>query len=212
MATSRLQIYNDALLLCGERFLNSLTEEREPRRLLDHVWNNEGVEGCLEEGQWFFAMRTIRIDYDPGIEPEYGYQYAFEKPSDWRLTSAVCQDEFFRVPQTRYFDESDYWYSDLTELYIRYVSDDSGYGLDLSRWPRKFTKFVAAHFASEIIHKIDAERANEMLAVRERRLMESKNHDAMADSTVFPAQGSWSSARQQGYSRRDRGNRGNLIG
>lgn len=213
MATSRLDIYNDALLLVGERFLSSLTEAREPRRLLDHVYNNDGIGDCLESGQWFFAMRTIKIDYDPGIQSEYGYRRAFEKPSDWVLTSALCSDEYFNEPLNRYYDEAGYWYSDLTEMYVRYVSNDSAYGLDLSRWPKKFTKFVSAHFASEIITKIDIERYNDLLTIRERRLTDAKNSDAMADPTQFPAQGSWSTARQRGNTtRRDRGNRGSLIG
>ena len=71
--TDRLSIYNDALLLCGERGLASLTENTEPRRLLDQVWNNEGVIKCLELGQWHFAMRGVQVDYDPDLEPSYGY-------------------------------------------------------------------------------------------------------------------------------------------
>jgi len=39
MSTSRLKLYNDALTACGESHLASLTEDREPRRLLDHVWD-----------------------------------------------------------------------------------------------------------------------------------------------------------------------------
>ena len=68
--TSRLQIYNGALLLCEERFLSSLTEDREPRHLLDHVWNNGGVRYCLEQGQWRFAMRSVSLDYDTSVVPD----------------------------------------------------------------------------------------------------------------------------------------------
>lgn len=214
MATSRIDIYNDALLIIGERFLSSLTEDREPRRLLDHVWNNDGVRDCLESGQWYFATRTIRIDFDPGVDPEFGYRYAFEKPSDWVLTSALSADEFFEVPLNSYFDEADYWYADLTVLFVRYISIDGGYGFDFSRWPKKFTKFVSAHFASEIIQKIDPERYDAVMKIRDKRLTDAKNNDAMADPPQFPAQGSWSISRSRGYStsRRDRGNRGSLIG
>lgn len=80
--TTQLDIYNGALLHCGERFLASLTEQREPRRLLDRVWSSNGVKTCLEQGQWNFAMRTIQIDYDPSIAPSFGYARAFQKPND----------------------------------------------------------------------------------------------------------------------------------
>lgn len=222
MGTTRLNLYNDALLMAGERGLSSLTENGETRRLLDQVWNSNGVDGCLEEGQWEFAMRTVRIDYDPGITPDYGYSRAFDKPTDWILTSAICSDEFFRVPVTRYVDEAGYWYSDLDQLYVRYVSNDSNYGADLSRWPRSFTEFVAAHFASKIILKVTNNDArlraflnpdNPQHSVRGKALMHAKSRCAMSGPTQFTAQGQWSVSRTRGVARRDGGNTsGNLIG
>jgi uncharacterized protein YneR len=212
--TDRLSIYNDALLLIGERALSSLTESREPRRLLDQVWNNDGVNHCLEKGQWFFAMRAIKIDYDPGIDPGFGYRRAFAKPSDWVLTSGLCSDEWFRVPLTQYNDEADYWYADEDVLYVRYVSNDSGYGNNLSRWPASFKEFVAAHFASRVALKItgDKAKANEIFGLRKMLLNEAKNNAAMALPTSFPARGSWSNARTRHGRNRDGGSNTNLIG
>jgi hypothetical protein len=39
MSASKLKLYNDALGILGERRLASLTENREPRRVLDEVWD-----------------------------------------------------------------------------------------------------------------------------------------------------------------------------
>lgn len=222
MSATRLSIYNDALLLCGERALASLTEEREPRRLLDQVWNQNGVDECLEEGQWNFAMRTIQIDYDPDIEPDFGYSRAFSKPSDWILTSALCCDEFFRVPLLQYSDEAGYWYAELDTIYVKHVSNDASYGADLSKWPRSFTEFVVTHFASKIALKLTNSDAKVRLAInpenprhsiRGRALTNAKSRCAMANPTSFEAQGNWSKARMRGNYRRDGGgNSGNLIG
>ena len=216
MAITRLQLYNDALLIIGERALATLTENREPRYLLDQVWNNEGVRSCLEMGQWFFAMRTEQVDYDPGIEPTFGYNRAFEKPSDWVATSAVCEDEFFTTPLLSYTDEAGYWYSNIDTIYVKFVSDDNLYGNNLALWPRSFTEFVAAHFASKIAFKIaGAEVAEKMYVLREKMLLIAKNKDAMADaSTRFPARGSWVKARNGGggTGSNDGGNTGSLIG
>lgn len=222
MAATRLSIYNDALLMAGERSLSSLTEDVEGRYLLDQVWNNQGVEACLEEGQWEFAMRTIRIDYDPSITPDFGYARAFDKPTDWVLTSALCSDEFFKCPVNRYVDETGYWFADIESLYVRYVSKDASYGMDLSKWPRSFTDFVAAHFASKIILKItnDESRLNLFInlqnphhTVRGRALMLAKSKCAMSGPTQQSAPGTWSLSRTRGVNRRDGGNiSGNLIG
>ena len=59
MSITRLQLYNKALLLCGERFLSALTDSNEPRRLLDHVYETDGIDYALEQGAWQFAMRTV---------------------------------------------------------------------------------------------------------------------------------------------------------
>jgi hypothetical protein len=222
MSATRLSLYNDALLLAGERAITGLTVVEETRRLLDQVWNNQGVDACLEEGQWMFAMRTVRIDYDPGIEPDYGYSRAFDKPTDWILTSAFCSDEYFRVPILRYVDEAGYWYSDLDNVYVRYVSNDASYGADMSKWPPSFKDFVAAHFATQLVLKItnDERRlamfvnpANPLHSIRGRALLRAKSRCAMAGPTQILAQGNWSLARTRGVNRRDGGGTsGNLIG
>lgn len=211
----RLSLYNDALLLVGERAVSSLTEEREPRRLLDQVWNNNGVKYCLEEGQWRFAMRTVQLDYDPSIEPDFGYNRAFTMPDDWVLTSSLCVDEFFRVPNLHYVTEAGYWYSDVDTIYVRYVSNDDAYGMNLNAWPESFKEFVAAHFASKIILKTsnDDDRLKMVLKLREHLKDIAKSRAAMEDSTTFPAQGRWTRARMRYGSRRDGGGTtGNLIG
>ncbi len=213
MSTTRLKLYNDALTICGERILASLTENREPRRLLDHVWDNDGVKACLEQGQWRFAIRTTMRDYDPSITPEFGYQYAFQKPDDWVSTVGVCSDGFFRSPLNAYEDEEEFWYADLQTIYVRYVSNDSNYGGDLSKWTVAFADFAAAHFASKIIFKLtsDEKKRNSVIQWEERQLKRAKNHNAMGGPTQFPPAGSWSQSRSR-RSSRERGNRGSLIG
>lgn len=220
--TTRLELYNAALLICGERFLSSLTEDREPRYLLDHVWDNDGVRHCLESGQWKFAMRAVLLDYDTSIDPDFGYRRAFSKPSDWCCTSAVCTDEYFQVPLTAYVEETGYWFADIDELYVRYVSNDASFGGDLSIWPSKFADYVATYFASKIILKLSSDEnklrmilgdnmtgnRNGLLAAARK---EAKSLDAMSGPTTFPATGSWALSRG-GRSRRDRGSRSNLIG
>lgn len=212
---SQLGIYNGALLLCGERFLGSLTEEREPRRLLDHVWSENGVKTCLENGQWTFAMRSVQIDYDPSVEPDFGYSRAFQKPSDWVVTSSVCVDEFFRSPQTRYVDEAGYWYSDVDTLFVRFVSSGANYGMNLGAWPDSFTEYVKAHFASKIILKLSNSETEEerIYKLAEHLKRVAKNKSAMAEPTTFPARGTWSNSRNRFPNRRDGGgNTGPLIG
>lgn len=210
--TTKLKLYNAALVIAGEREIASLTEDREPRRVLDAIWDDGGVDYCLEQGQWKFAMRTVRLDYDPDISPEFGYQYAFAKPSDWVVTSAQSLDEYFNTPLTQVVDENGYWYCDNQELYVRYVSNGTSYGQDLTIWPTLFADYAAHHFAKKLVYRLtaDKDRREQIKGEEKVALMEAKNHDSMADPTKFPPQGSWTGARKWG--RRERGNKNSLIG
>lgn len=217
MATSRLKLYNGALLICAQRSVASLTVNEEARRLLDEVWDDGGVKYCLEQAQWKFAMRTSKFDYDTTITPDFGYVRAFAKPSDWVLTSALCSDEYFKSPVTEYADEAGYWFADLNEIYVRYVSDHDNFGNDLSRWPASFTEYVKSYFAWRIIHKLPGgslEKISEVEKTSKRQLLFAKNRDAMAGPAQFPARGFWLNSRLgRGSFNRDRGTRhGNLIG
>lgn len=218
MATTRLKIYNGALRLCGSAALASLTENREPRRLLDEVWQDGGVRFCLEQAQWKFAMRAARFTYNTTGSPQFGFRYEFAKPTDWVATSGVCQDERMTVPLLYYKDEKGFWFADLEDIYVRYVSDDGSYGGDLAGWTETFNQVVQAHFARKIIRKLPGGRENvdDVEKAYKEALKLAKNKDAMADPTKLPPVGAWPGARIGRYGRGgplgDGGNPGSLIG
>lgn len=200
--------------------LSALTESVESRRLLDQVWDEGGVRACLEHGQWIFAMRSQKIEYDPSVEPPFGYVRAFNKPTDWVNTSALCSDEFFTTTVIKYNDEIGYWFCDLDTIYVRFVSDDGNYGGNLALWRPSFTEYVKAYFASKIVMKVTGDK-NRWLAILGRdlggltdgilaaQLKNAKNKDAMAIPPGFPARGSWVNSRG-GWGRNTDG--GNISG
>ncbi len=221
MATDRLKLYNGALLICGARHLANLSENVEARRLLDNVWNDGGVDYCLAQAQWRFGIRAQRLDYSTSIEPDYGLRRAFEKSTDWLLTSAVCQDEYYQVPLLQYTDEAGILYSDLDQLFVKFVSNDTGYGGNLALWPPAFTEYVKHYFASKIILKLSADetRRKALLEPRsgllDQSLETARNRDAISEPTRFAAPGRWTQARRgrrSGYGQYDGGNPNQLIG
>lgn len=228
MSASRLQIYNDALLLLGQRGIANLTVNEEGRRLLDTVWNGSGegtggVQACLERGQWKFATRSSKFEYDTDVTPEFGFQFAFTKPTDWLETVAVCTDEYFRAPLLQYSDENQYWLASVNPLYIKYVSSDADFGGNLAIWPISFREYVVAHFAGKIVHKVAPGMAEKILGsdlsgekngVLHSARLTAQNRDAWAGPTKTMAPGSWvQSRRRYGNSNwRDGGSRSSLIG
>jgi len=213
-APSQLTLYNGALIICGGRILTALTDDTKGRRLLDQQWQGY-PDAALEQGQWYFAMRSQRITFDPSITPDWGFRRVFEVPNDHVRTVAVCQDEDMKVPLIAYKEEAGFWYAHLDTIYVRFVSDDQFYGADFSLWPSSFTEFVKADLAYKIVLDLTADK-EKMAEVEKRRnhsLAKAKGLAAMADATAFPAEGSWVRSRRgdrRGWP--DGGNRGQLIG
>lgn len=208
---SKLSLYNGALREVGERKLASLTENREPRRVLDSIWDADALVTCLSSGQWNFAMRSVRLDYSPSVEPDFGYRRAFNKPEDWVRTCGVCEDEYFRSPLLHYNDEAGYWFCELDTIYVRYVSSE--YGADYSKWPPNFTRYVESWLAARACMSLTQNQSKRDGLERDAEvwLVKAKSTDAMDEATAQLPAGSWSRARG-GRRTGDRGIRSRLIG
>jgi hypothetical protein len=214
--TDKLSIYNGALNILGERKLASVTDNREPRYQLDDVWDNSMIDRCLQMGQWNFAARSVELEASPSITPSFGYQFGFDKPPlDFIRTMAVCYDEYFSRPITRYSDEGQWIFADVEIIYLKYVSNDEQFGGDFSLWPANFTEFVEHYLAYKVAPRIAGLDFKErtMEAKFERALLKAKSTDAMESPAKFAPKGGWADSRQGFRSgRSDRGNRSRLIG
>lgn len=210
---TQLSIYNGALNIIGERKLASLTEDREARYKLDDIWDNDLVDRVLQMGQWNFAARTIELTASPSITPSFGYQFGFDKPTDFIRTMAVAYDEYFKLPLTLYQDEASWWFADVETIYVRYVSNDIQYGNDFSLWPFNFTEMVEHYIAYKVAPRLTGLDfdSDMLLAKWKMMLRDAKATDAMESPAEFLPQGSWSRSRQ-GFRSGERGRRDKLIG
>jgi hypothetical protein len=215
MATDKLKLYNTALTqYLGERRIASLSENREPRRALDDIWDNGAVKFCLEEGHWKFAQRVIKLPYTSSITPAFGYRYAFTKPSDCVKVSKVCSDEYLKEPLIGYTEEAGFWSAEIPDLYLSYVSDDVAFGGDMSLWPESFVQVVALYLAKGAATRITGKDTAEgkLLAKYNLQLTNARSKDAMQGPTQFTPTGSWVRVRGGGGPANDGGSRSTLIG
>ena len=197
MAITKVQLYNGALRLCGEG-KTTLTEQREPRRLLDDVWDEDAIKHCLEQGQWQFATRSVELAASSTVSPDFGYRYAFEKPDDYIRKVDIAVDEYFQSEFTQWRDEANYIFADLSTIYLSYVSDDGAYGRDLSLWPMSFTKYVQAYMAFEVAPRLTGVKTDmeKLERIMKDRLQDAQNKDGVGRPTQFKPQGSWNAARR----------------
>lgn len=198
MAT-KLGLYNGALLEIGERRLASLSENRAPRYALDETWDGT-LRLVLEEGLWNFAMRSQEIAYSTSVTPDFGYTYAFAQPSDMVRLAALCSDATMRLTIDQYVDEAGYWWANVDTIYASFVSDDTGYGADLSRWPATFEKYVTLELASAVCVRITGSEAklDRIEKMKKRALMNARSKDAMSSANRRVQKSNWLEARLQG--------------
>ena len=217
MSTSKLTLFDGALRILGQPFLSSLTEDREARHYLDKAWDENAIDNCLEEGNWNFATRASKIEYDSSVTPDFGFNRAFNKPSDWMKTIELTSDEFFMASMTdsQYADEREFWFASIDTIYVRYVSNDSEYGNDLSLWPQSFIRFFELYLADAISHRVvqDKTERETIKDKLEKAMINAKSKDAVNEGVKFHAPGSWTDSRRSPLSRRrDRGSRSRLTG
>lgn len=194
---SRLGLYNAAAIELGETIYSGLTEDRESRYMLDQVYGDV-LELCIEAGQWNTAERVIQIDADASLTPGFGMTYVFSKPSDWiRTTGLGTAPVVNDAPLRRYEDDQRYWYADVTPLYVRYVSDDTDFGMNLGAWPATFTRFVVLSLADRVCKKVTQSESNKDRIAKDlkRAKRDAMSKDAMRDATRDPLPGSWVRSR-----------------
>lgn len=209
MGTTKLAVFNQALVALGVTELGELTDHRSERRVLDAVYA-PAVRYCLSRGQWKFATRTGVLTPETAT-PTVGYTYAFAKPADWVRTTAFCTDDRFESPLNQYNDEQDFWFADVTPLYLRYVSDGAEFGNKLSVWPTTFERYVVAHLAAEVYVRFAAGMGvaataagmTTMRALERECFKEASSEDAMNGPTAFAPTGSWVRARLGGRTSRN---------
>ena len=206
---TKLQVYNLALIQMKASTVVT-SEENEATRTMDAWWDLV-VSGALEAGFWKFAMRSCRIDADADVTPTFGYTKAFNKPDDWVKTYDLSLSEYFDPPHYDWIEESNLFFSDAEPLYLRYVSNSTGYGLDLTRWTSRFTKAVASELAFRASPKAagTSDSFNEKLmkqAVLD--MSDAKTFEAMREPPKHLPQGRWNSGRFSRLSRLDGTSRG----
>ena len=209
----RLDLYNNALLEIGDRRLTNVTEGVEARHVIDQVYSKV-IKECLEAGSWNFATETIKATADTGVTPGFGYSEVFAKPTDWVATTAVSEDENFSTPLLNYFDDVNYWSADSSPIYVRYVSSDTGMGLELTRWPQRFTRYVELELASRIVKRLGGSGDDKEVIdkARDKAKKAALSQDSMNEAQPkFLPPGSWTLSRG-GRSGGDRGSRSKLTG
>ena len=169
---------------------NEVEMEATLRRLLDECWD-DSVTYMLTQGLWNFGQRTVALEYVTDVEPAFGYTYIFERPEDYVRTVAISSSGELYPTLDDFLEENGYLHANCSPLYLQYVSNDNGYGLDQSRWPETFKKALAAYLAVEIAPtaRLSASAMDALEKKLYGRLKDARTKDAMDQSAMRPPPG-----------------------
>lgn len=202
MGTSKLEIYQRAIVHCKQTPVTSLSENNEARRLCD-LHYAPMLQSLMEAGFWTHAMRTAEITVNTSVTPAFGYAYAHDIPTDFVRKYVVSASETIDPPLDYHSDgrayliEAGYLWSDATPLYLRYTSNDSAYGLDLSRWPERLTEAACTELACRIVPKLtgSSELQSNLMSLKAMALGKANTFEALQQPTQTSRPGRWMSDR-----------------
>lgn len=198
--TDKLAVYNGALRELGEPPLTSLTEGRSSRRTLDAFYD-QAVNYCLEVGQWTFASRLLMLEASVSVLPSFGYEYFFDKPTDYKNLIGIWSDENMTNPLGFYYDEDkDGWYASTNTIYVKYISDDANYGMNYNKWTSAFLLFSQRYLAYIISPSITNSRAKQtdlLSLVRDAERIAKNVDNRGKPAQRFPT-GTWLTSRHAG--------------
>jgi len=152
MAFTQLDLYNDALLLLGQRALSSLTEDQESRYRLDGAYNRQAIRYCLELTKPQFATKTLTL-----AAPAAGttFDYTHSLPTEFVTMGRewVFSDTKLDQPISRYVIEGRTIQTDYATIYVRCVSD----AYALADWDASFGRVMGAYLALETATRLSTD-------------------------------------------------------
>lgn len=195
---TKLQLYNECLGHLGPVRLGAsgLTENRSDRREIDAVYDGV-LQGMLERGLWFFALRSVMIEPDTDVDARFGLPYTYSMPTDYVRLRSICTDEAQTQEDRTYKREGRVIFSVYPVLYLTYVSNDTNYGLNLGAFSQLYAEAVAAELAYKSGLPIAKDRGtkNDLFVIKKRILVEAKRLEAVDERVKEKPPGTWSLSR-----------------
>lgn len=177
MALTKLTLYNDALILLGQRRLATDADTREERYDLDSLYDNGAVDYCLEMVKPRFATK---LDQITGVAAtlESSFTYQATLPTNFAALAeeadgmpAIYRDGRMESKIGRFAREDDgsgkYILSDVENIWVRYVQDFTTVGL--TNMPFSFGRVVSAYLARELAWKYDPDAEERLQATLDAR-------------------------------------------
>lgn len=165
MTIDQLSLYNNALMLVGERPLATLTDAIETRYRLDVAYNQDAVDSCLSVVKPNFASARSKLTASSTLT---GFNLAevCTLPSDYVDIVVAYSDVDFDTPIKRHFINDLTIESDFATVYLWYITNS----ISIADWSSPFADVVTAYLAIQIAPRFAPQKLEELKAYYDERL------------------------------------------
>lgn len=172
MASSEVQICNNALIKLGADTITSLSDDTKPARLCNKMYSIVR-DDLLRSHPWNFAIVRSGLA-QLSATPAFGYSYQYQLPGDClRVLRIKDTNAEYRIEGRKLLTDE----NTVNLIYIKKVTD-------VTQFDANFADLVALKLASELAYNItnNASLSQGMVDLFERRLRRAKMNDAQEDS------------------------------
>ena len=161
MATSAVQICSNALLLLGDKPINSFDEDSDRALIASNLWDN-ARQAVLRSHPWNCATKRVALALDT-VVPAYDWAYQFTLPGDCLRVLFVGQSG----AADDYKLEGRIILSDENPLYLEYIYNNE----DVASWDALLVEAMQRYMTFAMAYPITKSNTTRESAFEEYKLL-----------------------------------------
>jgi hypothetical protein len=148
VAVDQVSICNSALIKVGAARISSITQDRREAVLLNALWDQQR-DYVLRAHKWNFATKRVTLA-PTSDEPEFGYDYEYELPTDCLRFLATDPDDIDYVVEANGDGDSRVLRTNESSIDGLYIFRCD----NISMWDSCFVEALAWKLAAEIAYPL----------------------------------------------------------
>jgi len=189
MATSVVQIVNNALVKIGANAILTLTEDSEAARAANLIYE-QVRDACIRDHVWNFAVNRVELAQN-SVAPAFGFAYQYNVPSDClRVLQMENMDMFYKIESGKLLTDE----GTAKILYLARVED-------VNLFDAMFVEALSARLAAELSVTLSESNTlySNMMEMYQRKVADARSMDAQESGYLEVVADTWLDSRS-GYS------------
>jgi|TARA_R110000782_G_scaffold97360_1_gene182189 hypothetical protein len=185
MATSVVQIVNNALVKIGANAILTLTEDTEAARAANLVYD-QIRDACIRDHVWNFAVNRVELAQN-STAPAFGFSYQYNLPSDClRVLQMDDMSTLYKIEGGKLLTDD----GTAKILYLARVED-------VNLFDAMFVEALSARLAAELSVTLSESNTlySNMMEMYQRKISDARSMDAQESGYIEIVADTWLDSR-----------------